>query len=75
MPTYPDPITDSPAQLPEQILPTGVALVTLVNSALRISFRYDQDPTLDLPSLWRLAKHVVYERGPLIVYHARTPTR
>jgi hypothetical protein len=60
-------VSSAEAPIVSQILPTGISLVTLVNETLRISFRYDQTPTVDLPSLWRLAKHVVYERGPLLV--------
>ena len=61
----------TPAPRPSQIFPTGVALVTHVNETLRLSFRYDQNPVVVLPSLWRLAKLVVTEGGPLLVTHYR----
>lgn len=74
MPLPPDALNDNPALLPAQIPPTGVALVTNIHESLVINFRIGRAPTLDLPSLWRLAKHVVYERGPLLVYRYKAIT-
>ena len=64
----PDELDGFPALQPEMILPNGVALVTAVTANLTMNFRKDRAPSLDLPSLWRLAKHVVYEQGPIIVF-------
>jgi len=49
--------------------------LTTVHENLSLNFRIDQTPNLDLPSLWRLAKIVVYERGPILVHRFKEPKR
>jgi hypothetical protein len=70
----PDEPNTDPAKQETQITPTGVSVLTLVHENMTLNFRLDRTPTLGLPSLWRLAKHVVYERGPLIVSRYKAPT-
>jgi hypothetical protein len=74
--TFPvDELDAFPAPRTEQIAPTGVALVTLVNEHLTLNMRRNTTAPLDLPSLWRLSKHVVTERGPLLVYRFKDPNQ
>jgi hypothetical protein len=67
----PDKLDEFPALYGQQISPDGVSLVGLVNENLTLNFRMDRAPNLDLPSLWRLAKFAVDERGPLFVFRYR----
>lgn len=69
----PDQLDTFPALKAEQITPTGVAVVGMIHENLTLNFRKDLDPDLDLPSIWRLAKHVVTERGPLVVFRYKNP--
>jgi len=71
MPLPPENLSDLPAVQQTHILPNGVALVTMVNATVSLNFRFGRTPDLNFPSVWRLAKHVVYERGPLLAYRYR----
>jgi hypothetical protein len=68
-----DELETFPATQVEQITPTATALLTMVHENIVLNFRIDRSPTLDLPSLWRLAKIVVDERGPIIVHRFKEP--
>lgn len=57
-----------PAPQVETVIPTGPALVGVVNTAVTDSFRQNTPPFITLPSLWRLAYHVTREAGPLTIY-------
>lgn len=70
-----DEIETFPATQVEQITPTATAVLTTVHENLALNFRIDRAPTLDLPSLWRLAKLVVYERGPIFVHRFKEPKK
>lgn len=62
---------DDPAARPlrqRTMLPTGPAVLALVHDNVATNLRKDQAPDVVLPSLWRLAAHVVRERSPLRVY-------
>lgn len=52
----------------EQIPATAYAVLNAMHANTVENFRVDLDPELDFPSMWRLAKHVVYERGPITLY-------
>ncbi len=73
MATASDEFETFPATQVEQITPTATAVLTTVHENLALNFRIDQTPNLDLPSLWRLAKIVVYERGPILVHRFKEP--
>ena len=74
MPTTPDtdptaPPTDPlPPLRPEQIAGTAYDVLNAMHDGVITNLRQDLDPRPDFPSLWRLAKHVVYELGPITVY-------
>lgn len=57
-----------PPLRPEQIAGTAYDVLNAMHDSVITNLREDLDPRPDFPSLWRLAKHVVYERGPLTVY-------
>ena len=67
MATASDEFETFPATQVEQITPTATSVLTMVHENLSLNFRTDQSPNLDLPSLWRLAKIVVNERGPILL--------
>ena len=69
----PDELDAFPAMQAEQIKPNGVVLAGTIHENLVLNFRLDRSPNLDLPSLWRLAKHIVDERGPLLIYRFKEP--
>lgn len=50
-----------------QIPPNGAAILAVVHANVVTNLRNDQAVGLELPSLWRLAAHVVRERSPLLV--------
>jgi len=66
-----DELETFPATQVEQVTPTATSVLTMVHENLSLNFRTDRLPNLDLPSLWRLAKQVVYERGPILVHRYR----
>ena len=70
-----DEFENFPATQIEQVTPTATSVLTMVHENLTLNFRIDRAPTLDLPSLWRLAKLVVYERGPIMVHRFKEPER
>lgn len=57
-----------PPLRPEQIAGTAYDVLNAMHDSVITNLREDLDPAPDFPSLWRLAKHIVYERGPLTVY-------
>jgi hypothetical protein len=73
MATASDEFETFPATQVEQITPTATSVLTMVHENLSLNFRTDQSPNLDLPSLWRLAKIVVNERGPILVHRFKEP--
>lgn len=52
----------------EEIPGTAVDVLDVTVSNTTENFRANQLPSLGWPSLWRLAKLVTFERGPLGVY-------
>lgn len=52
----------------EEIPGTAVDVLDVSVSSTTENFRARQLPALGWPSLWRLAKLVTFERGPLTVY-------
>jgi hypothetical protein len=71
----PDTLDAFPAMQTEQVTPTGIAVVTMVHENLVVNFKRDLSPKIDLPSIWRLANHVVNERGPLLVFRFKEPEK
>ena len=57
-----------PALRAEQIAATAFDVLNSMHEGALTNFRQSLDPALNFPSLWRLAKHVVFERGPITVY-------
>lgn len=66
-PTAP-PIEELPPLRPEIIPGTAFDVLNSMHENCINNFRNASAPDLAFPSLWRLAKHVSGERGPLIVY-------
>ncbi len=66
-PTAP-PIEDLPPLRPAVIPGTAFDVLNAMHENIINNFRNATAPDLAFPSLWRLAKHVSGERGPLIVY-------
>lgn len=60
-----------PALKTELRLPNAVEVLGSIHTSLVVALRVDAPPSVDFPSPWRLAKHVVYERGPLLTYRSR----
>lgn len=60
-----------PSLTNELRLPNTVEVLGSIHTSLAVAMRVDAPPSVDFPSPWRLAKHVVYERGPLLVYRSR----
>ena len=66
-PTAP-PAEDLPPLRPEVVPGTAFDVLNAMHENVIDNFRNATAPYLEFPSLWRLAKHVVGERGPLVVY-------
>lgn len=64
-----EPPTQTLPPLRAEILP-GTAFDTLNAMTENVidNLREALPPRIEFPSLWRLAKHLVGERGPLLVY-------
>ena len=52
----------------EHIAATGYDVLNAMHEATIVNLRQALDPQLNFPSLWRLAKTVVNEQGPIIIY-------
>jgi len=62
------PVEDLPP-LREEIIPgTAYDALNVMHENVIENFRNASAPDIAFPSLWRLAKHISGERGPLIVY-------
>ena len=68
------PVDPGPALDAELVPGTAYAVLSAMHANIVDNFRQDLSPELDFPSRWRLAKHVVNERGPLVVYRYAKPT-
>lgn len=66
-PTEP-PTEELPPLRPEMIPGTGYDVFNAMHENIIANFRNSTSPDIAFPSLWRLARHVSGERGPLIVY-------
>lgn len=51
-----------------RVLPNGVDVVALINANIVHNLLNDGPSNVQLPSVWRLAKCVVTERTPLLIY-------
>jgi hypothetical protein len=64
-----EPPTDPlPPLRPEQIPATAYDVLNAMHEATVENFRQALAPALNFPSMWRLAKAVVYEQGPITIY-------
>lgn len=55
----------------EQLAPTGPAILGVVNENIVSNFFNNNPTSIELPSLWRLAKHVHTERSPILLYRSK----
>lgn len=62
------PLVELPPLRTELIPGTAYDVLNVMHANTIENFRNATEPQLAFPSLWRLAKHVCFERGPLIVY-------
>jgi len=53
----------------ERLKPNAVEVALTICTKLVTNYREGVTPSVDFPSQWRLAKHVVHERSPLVVFH------
>lgn len=60
-----------PVLYEEVIAPSAVDVVGAIHTSLIGAFRESTAPQIDFPSMWRLAKIVVNETSPLIIYRHR----
>lgn len=75
MPVSPDdvdpmvaPEVEPPPLRPELVPGTAYDVLNAMHDNVIANFRNATSPDLAFPSLWRLARHVSGERGPLVVY-------
>jgi len=66
--TY-DELSDFPPYVEQRVHPNAVELLLTLNTKITQNFRDGVAPSVDFPSQWRMAKLVVTERAPLIVFH------
>lgn len=62
------PTLPMPALRAEQITASGYDVLNAMHEATLANFRQSLDPQLNFPSLWRLAKRVVNQEGPITLY-------
>lgn len=68
-----DPTQPLPPLAQEQVLPTGPAVLAVINENITDNLANGFSPNVSLPSLWRLAHQVVNETAPLVFYrYSRT---
>jgi len=53
----------------ERLKPNAIEVALTICAKLVANYRDGVPPDVDFPSQWRLAKHIVQERSPLIVFH------
>lgn len=64
-----DQLSTMPAYEEERLRPNAVDVLLTMVAQLNANFRTGVTPSLDFPSQWRLARHVVDERAPLDLFY------
>lgn len=62
------PTNPLPPLRPEQIPATAFDVLNAMHQSAVNNFRQSLAPQLNFPSMWRLAKAVAYDLGPITIY-------